>query len=250
MHDLPALFAATDHPREFRADALPPHLRALVLGPHPDDFDAVAVTLRRLTDGGHALRAAVVRSGSGVLDTYAPGLDWEKKSVLREREQRASLRFFGLPEDDAAFLSLDNDDDEGQLCVSPRNRRALEDLIAAHDPDLLFLPHGNDTNSAHRALYAMVASAVAARRRATVLLLIRDPKTVAMRTDLYTPFDQATADWKAHMLRLHDTQHHRNRLTRGHGVDDRILDANRQIARSLALAAPSAEAFEVEVYSA
>jgi hypothetical protein len=77
--------------------------------------------------------------------------------------------------------------------------------------------------------------------------LIRDPKTVAMRIDLYTPFDKDEAGWKAEMLRFHRSQHQRNLNTRGRGFDDRILDVNRAIARDLALDAPFAEAFEVRV---
>jgi LmbE family N-acetylglucosaminyl deacetylase len=219
-----------------------------MLGPHPDDFDAIAVTLHRLAENGNPLHAAVVRTGSGVLDSYAPDLTWERKAAIREREQRESLRFFGLPDACLTFLSLDSDDGEGQLCETPRNREALAAALAAHAPDLIFLPHGNDTNSAHRALYAMVRALVSAPRQPVTLLLIRDPKTVAMRTDLYTPFGPEQAAWKAALLRFHDTQHQRNRLTRGHGFDDRILEGNRQIARDLSLDAPYAEAFEVETY--
>jgi LmbE family N-acetylglucosaminyl deacetylase len=221
-----------------------------VLGPHPDDFDEIAVTLRRLADNGNPLHAAVVRSGSGVLDAYAPDLTWEKKAAIREREQRNSLRFFGLPDSCIHFLSLDNDADEGQLCETPRNVGILKSLLAAHEPDLLFLPHGNDTNSAHRALYAMVRGIASEQRRAVTLFLNRDPKTVSMRTDLYASFHQAEAGWKAEMLRFHDTQHQRNLLTRGHGVDARILEGNRTFARDLSLDAPYAETFEVEHYSA
>lgn len=242
------VFGVTGRPRELLAQAVPQTCRILLLGPHPDDFDAIAVTLRRLADNGNPLHAAVVRTGSGVLDSYAPALTWEKKAVIREREQRDSLRFFGLPDGCLTFLALDNDSDEGQLCETPRNRVALAALISEHAPDLLFLPHGNDTNSAHRALYTMVRAIVSGLARPVTLLLIRDPKTVSMRTDLYTPFGEQQAAWKAALLRFHDTQHQRNLITRGHGFDDRILAGNRQIARDLSLDAPYAEAFEVESF--
>lgn len=244
------LFTAKGHPHELRATDVSPRLRILMLGPHPDDFDEIAVTLRRLARNGNPLYAAVVRSGSGVLDAYAPGLDWEKKAALRDREQQASLRFFGLPESRMIFLSLDNDDDEGQLCETPRNLEILRALIHSDPPDLLFLPHGDDTNSAHRALYAMVREIVGTLRRPVTLLLNRDPKTVSMRADLYTPFDEAEAAWKAEMLRFHDTQHQRNLVTRGRGLDERILNGNRQFARELALGEPFAEVFEVQTYNA
>jgi LmbE family N-acetylglucosaminyl deacetylase len=237
-------------PRELRGDPFPRQARILVIGPHPDDVDEVAVTLRRLAAAGHPLRAAVVRSGSGVLDTPAPGLTWEAKADLREREQRASLRFFGLPEEHLTFLELDNDSDEGQLCDTPRNAEILRALLEAHEPGLVVLPHGHDTNPAHRALYAMVSRLAAERAQPVTLLLNRDPKTVSLRADLYTPFGQAEADWKAEMLRFHDTQQQRNLVTRGSGFDARILEANRRFARELGLEAPYAEVFEVESYSA
>lgn len=240
----------TSGPQELSAKTFSKQLRLLVLGPHPDDFDAIAVTLRLLADNGNPLHAGVVRTGSGVLDTYRPGLTLEKKADIREGEQRDSLRFFGLPDASVTFLSLDNDDDEGQLCETLKNLAALRTFLNAQAPDLLFIPHGNDTNSAHRALYAMVHKIAQGLGRPLTLLLIRDPKTVSMRTDLYVPFNQEQADWKATLLRFHDTQHQRNLATRGHGFDDRILEGNRQIARALSLAAPYAEAFERDVYSA
>ena len=49
-------FTVTGHPRELRPADVPPRLRALVLGPHPDDFDEIAVTLRR-RGGAHRMTA-------------------------------------------------------------------------------------------------------------------------------------------------------------------------------------------------
>ena len=226
------------------------HLKLLVLGPHPDDFDAISVTLRCFADNGNPLAAGIVRTGSGVLDTYAPELTWAKKADIREHEQRDSLRFFGMPDADVTFFSLDNDSDEGQLCESAANLAALAAFVSGKSPDILFIPHGNDTNSAHRALYTMVRKIVSGMDRPPALFLIRDPKTVLMRTDLYLPFGEEHAAWKATMLRFHDTQHQRNLTTRGHGFDDRILEGNRRIARELSLDAPYAEAFEVEAFTA
>jgi hypothetical protein len=44
----------------------------------------------------------------------------------------------------------------------------------------------------------------------------------------------------------HRSQEQRNRLRRGRGFDDRILDVNRQLAAELSCAAPYAEAFQAE----
>ena len=66
-----------------------------------------------------------------------------------------------------------------------------------------------------------------------------------MRHDVYTPFDEGVAEWKAELLRFHDSQHQRNLNTRGHGFDERVLGANREIAKELNLDAPYAEVFDV-----
>ena len=79
-----------------------------------------------------------------------------------------------------------------------------------------------------------------------IALYIRDPKTIRLRMDVYTPFGEAEAQWKAGLLRCHESQHRRNLRTRGHGFDDRILNTNRQIALELGVPAPYAEAFEIE----
>ena len=78
----------------------------------------------------------------------------------------------------------------------------------------------------------------------------RDPKTISLRMDIYTAFGEEDAQWKAQLLRFHDSQQQRNLNMRGHGFDKRILDTNRQIARELELQAPYAEAFEVEMFGA
>ena len=116
-------------------------------------------------------------------------------------------------------------------------------------PDIIFLPHGNDTNNGHRAVYAMVRQIASRSTFPLALLLIRDPKTISMRTDLYLSFGEGEAAWKAELLRFHDSQHQRNLNTRGYGFDERILRHNRQIAREMSLNEPYAEAFELEVYN-
>lgn len=238
---------AGDCPASIRDRRIDSALRVLVAAPHPDDFDAVGVTLRFFARNGNPLQVVVACTGSGVEDAYAPGLTLDAKARLREREQRNSARFFGLPEDRLTFLRLANDASD-QMADVPENLDGLERAILQNAPDLLFLPHGNDTNSAHRAMYAMVRKIVLRARLSVALLLIRDPKNIAMHMDLYLPFGEEEAAWKAELLRFHDTQHQRNLNTRGRGFDARILDANRKTAGELSLSEPYAEAFEVESY--
>ena len=224
-------------------------LRILVLAPHPDDFDGSGVALKFLVGGGHRVEVAVARTGSGVEDAYRPGLSLAGKADLREEEQRRSLRFFGLSESSVAFLDLENDA-EDQLRDTASNRAAIESLLRRAAPDLVLLPHGHDSNTAHQAMHAMVCEAARRIGCFLVLLLARDPKTIAMRVDLYMPFGSVEAEWKARLLRFHDTQQQRNLRTRGHGFDDRMLDLDRRTAREISLAQPYAEAFEVEVMNA
>ena len=237
---------ADDRPASIRDRLIDNTLRVLVVAPHPDDFDAVGVTLRLFARNGNPLEAIVACTGSGVEDSYAPGLTLDSKARLRECEQRNSARFFGLPEAGLTFLRLTNDASD-QMVDVPANLDRLERVIEQKAPDILFLPHGNDTNSAHRAMYALVRQIVLRARLAVALLLIRDPKNISMRMDLYMPFGETEAVWKAELLRFHDTQHQRNLNTRGRGFDVRILNSNWQTARELSLSEPYAEAFEVEI---
>ena len=80
-------------------------------------------------------------------------------------------------------------------------------------------------------------------------LLAKDPKTITMRKDLYTVFGPEEAEWKAELLRFHQSQHQRNLNTRGYGFDERILRVNRETARELSEDAMFAEVFEIQFSS-
>ncbi len=218
--------------------------RILVLAPHPDDFDVIAVTLRHFHHNGNPLNVAVARGGSGVDDDYPGAKDADSKAELRCEEQLSSLRYFGLPLECLTFVDMENDR-EGQMIDSYFNFDTVEGLLRKFEPNIVFLPHGNDTNSAHRAMYRHVSDALQCMPVKPLALLVCDPKTIAMRIDLYTPFDREDAEWKAQMLRLHDTQQQRNLRKRGKGFDERILDVDRIAATKLNLYLPFAETFEI-----
>lgn len=243
MRDFLREWRAGEVPRSLRELPLSRNLRILALGPHPDDFDAIGVTLKWLTDRGNPLNAGIVPTGSGIEEDYCPGFSLAQKAELRKEEQRKSLLFFGLPESRLTFLELSRDPDDQPL-NSPENVDLMEAYLRDKLPDIIVLPHGNDTNAGHRAMYALFQQAANRLNPSPVTLLNRDPKTIAMRMDLYMPFDDNEADWKAELLRFHDSQQQRNLNTRGHGFDERILDCNRVIARELGTGAPFAEAFE------
>ncbi|MBM3294708.1 MAG: PIG-L family deacetylase [Candidatus Aminicenantes bacterium] len=240
-----------DRPRPVRLDEaeIPPGLRILVLGPHPDDFDAAGVTLRLFRERGCRLRLLVLSSSAnGVEDSFCSPPTPEAKAACREEEQRRSLRFFGLPAGAAEFLRLPVGPPEegGYLLDDPAAFEAVKAGILADAPDLVFLPHGNDTNPDHRLTCFWRRRIAREASKPMAAMLIRDPKTVSSRDDAFVPFGEEAARWKAELLRFHLSQHRRNLHTRGTGFDDRILGVNRASAARLGLLEPYAEAFEVE----
>lgn len=218
----------------------------LVLAPHPDDFDAIAVTLRRCLQAGVELRLVVLTgAASGVEDGYHGAVTKGEKQARREAEQRASCRFFGLPESKILFLRL-AEDAAGHLVYDEANRRRLRAVLLDLHPDLVFMPHGNDSNPDHQRCHALLMEIVRADRLTLLACLNRDPKTIAMRTDWLVGFGETEAAWKGELLRFHDSQHQRNLNTRGYGFDERVLQVNRQIAAEHKSAWPYAECFELE----
>ncbi len=234
--------------RSFGEQHISPTLRVLVLAPHPDDFDAIAVTLRYLHDQGNPIFVAVVSgSHSGVLDDFV-GPDPETKREVREQEQRNSATFFGLPPENLAFLRLP-EDDNGDPIEDDAAETAIRRHVDSVAPDLVFLPHGNDTNVGHQRTCTMFQRIAADISKPLTAYYIHDPKTRQICTDTYMAFGEEKAKWKGELLLHHESQHHRNLKLRGHGFDDRILKVNRAIAADLELAEPYAEAFETEHFN-
>jgi len=235
-------------PRPLRLDRLdlPRTWRLLVAAPHPDDFDAMGVTLRHFRDRGHEIRLHVLSSSAnGVEDSFCDPPTEEAKASLREAEQRESCRFFELPSESVAFLRLPVDSPGGYIIDSPFAYRHWADLALRDAPEVILLTHGNDTNPDHRLAFRWWLALSREMPRPAVAFLVRDPKTIAMRDDLFLPFDERAAAWKAEMLRFHRSQHQRNLNTRGHGFDERILRVNRENARRLGIEEPYAESFEI-----
>jgi LmbE family N-acetylglucosaminyl deacetylase len=235
-------------PRSIYSIPFPADLRLLVLGPHPDDFDAIGVTLHFFKENGNPIEVGVVRTGSGVEDAYCSHATVDEKITIREKEQQRSCRFFGLPDACLTFLDLEQHH-RANPQVAGESRDLLAAFILSRQPDFVFLPHGNDKNSSHQKMYALFKQIVFQCGYPVVSFLNRDPKTIAMRVDLYAEFDRDQAEWKAELLRFHDSQQQRNLHRRGHGFDERILNVNRRSANELSLAAEYAEAFELEFHN-
>lgn len=238
---------ATHRPARLDELSLSAPLSLLVLAPHPDDFDAIGVTLKFFHQRGDTIHLAVLTGGaSGVEDGFSGAHTVAEKAALREAEQRESCAFFGLPPERISFLHLPPDE-KGNPRVDAENHDAIRAQIVACQPDLVFMPHGNDSNVTHQRTYALFRAVALADNLHMWAVLNQDAKTVAMRTDLVTAFDAATAAWKAELLRLHQSQHQRNLNTRGHGFDERVLSINRKSAIDLDLVGDEyAECFELE----
>jgi len=236
-------------PRPLRLDRLdlPRGWRILALAPHPDDFESTAIAHRWFRDRGNPVGALVLSSSAnGVEDSFCDPPSPERKAALREEEQRAGCRLFGLPEERLRLLRLGVAWPGGFLVDDERNFAALERAASDMGFDLCVLPHGRDTNPDHRLTYLWWRRLAAGAGRPTAALLFRDPKTVEMREDVVLPFGEADAAWKAELLRCHRSQHQRNLNVRGHGFDERILRVNRATAARLGIEEPYAEAFELE----
>ncbi len=225
--------------------AWPRGLRLLVLAPHPDDFDAIAVTLRFFRDRDCGIRLVVASSSaSGVEDSFCNPPTTGAKEAIREEEQRESCRLFGLDAERISFLRLP-EDELGQPCEDDASFASVRSAIDAARPEIVFLPHGNDTNAGHRRNFAMLRRYALESEYPLTALLNRDPKTVEMRHELLMFFGEEEAQWKAQLLRCHRSQQQRNLNTRGYGFDERILRANRETAALYAGRRPYAEAFEI-----
>lgn len=248
MTDLLQTFSNMNRPARLDEVALSPAWRVMVLAPHPDDFDAVGVTMRLFKDNGNSIFVAVVSgSASGVLDEYRPGADHADKARFREEEQYDSARSFGLPDDHLRFLRLP-EDEAGDPIEDDGNELEIREALERVRPDIVFLPHGCDTNAGHQRVFSMFRRIAAEWKQPLVAFYIRDPKTVECRLDAWLGFNEEAAQWKSALLRLHRTQQHRNMTLRGYGFDERLLQVNRNIAKDIGCPEPYAEAFELEIF--
>ncbi len=227
---------------------VPKALVVCVLAPHPDDFDGIGITMRFFKDNGNSIYVAVLSSGaSGVEDGFCSASTVKAKGRIREEEQRKSCDFFGLPESHLRFLRL-VEDHAGHIIENDENFECVRDYVLEIRPDMVFLPHGNDTNIGHQRTYSLFRKIAAAARYPITAFLNRDPKTISMRHDVYAVFGEKEAEWKGRLLRFHESQQQRNLNTRKHGFDERILTGDRKVAQKDLQRNMYAEAFELEFW--
>ena len=219
--------------------------RALALAPHPDDPEAVAVTLRLLALGGWDLNWVILTEAwSGVQDDFV-GPSQGKKSQVREAEQRASAQLFGLPESRLHFLRL-AEDIHGNMDHTGTNQQRLFEFLFQMRPDLVLLPCREDTNPTHQLTYEWFAQWANSAKHRVVALGNEDPKTVHFQSVFEVHFGMEAANWKAALLECHRSQSARNLATRQMTFAERILRVNRAVP-GLAQGM-HAERFQVEVW--
>jgi LmbE family N-acetylglucosaminyl deacetylase len=171
----------------------------------------------------------------------------ENKAEVREREQKDALRFFGLPLANVVFLQRAVATD-GELLVDDACRVAVAEIFHAIAPDIVFVPHQEDTNNGHQRACALFREIASGTPKPLWELYHKDPNTIRIRIDVYTPFGGKEAEWKRELLRHHGSQHTRNLQTRGSGFDDRILNVNESLATELGVEEGFAEGFQTEVF--
>ncbi len=201
--------------------------------------------MRWFRDNGNRIDVAVLTTGVSGVDTgFAGATSAGARAAVRESEQRASCERFGLPAECLDFAHLE-EDERGHPVIGAANRAVVAGFLSRTHADIVFLPHGRDTNVAHQRVHQLVAGIVRDDALAVMLAMSEDPKTTGIRRDLAMEFDEPAAAWKAGLLRLHASQQARNLRARGRGFDERILDVNRKAARAMNLASPYAETFEI-----
>ena len=242
---------------------LPTYGKVLVLGPHPDDPESVAVTCRILMRLGCDIWTTIVSiSPSGVEDEYAQR--WQnndsisllkKKIEIRRREQTRATEMFGLTPDRLTFLGIE----EKQGLDSPNSSAKIRDHLISMAPDIIIMPIGKDPNQTHARVYQVFRECAEdltlKKEKPVVALYNEDPKTFEIRNDLFVLFGEESADWKRALLRVHHSQQQRNIHSRGMGFDERILQMNHLSHRRLQEISPHAdgpakyaEVFEIELF--
>ncbi|WP_241673001.1 PIG-L deacetylase family protein [Lacisediminimonas profundi] len=218
----------------------------VVLAPHPDDFDAIGVTMRWLQSLGHQIHVAVLTSGAnGVKDGWQGATQPSEKAAIREAEQRSSCAFFGLPPERLSFLRLWEEVD-GRPYDEALQYQQLRNYLAPRQANMVFLPHGNDSNRTHRRTWETFHSIATQDDLKVHAFLNLDAKTLSFRADVVMSFEEEAASWKRELLRFHRSQQERNLKTRGIGFDERVLAVNRAAADHAASPKPYAEVFELQ----
>lgn len=126
-------------------------MNVLVVAPHPDD-EALGCggTIRSHVDGGDRVVVAFLTSGEGGLASYPA----DRARRVREREAAKASEVLGVAAH--VFVRL------ADGCVTENltaATAALDDIVQAERPDVVYAPHESDGHDDHAAAYAAAAAA-------------------------------------------------------------------------------------------
>ncbi|MBM4305905.1 MAG: hypothetical protein FJ123_04115 [Deltaproteobacteria bacterium] len=242
---------------------LPKDAKVLILGPHPDDPESVAITCRFLMRLGCDIWVTIVTlSPSGVEDEYvrrwanSDSIDLETRKVeVRRREQILATEKLGLRLNRLTFLGIEEDKGPD----APHHSARIKEHLVSVGPDIVILPIGKDPNQTHARVYQIfrenARDLTLKKEKPVIALYNEDPKTVEIRDDLFVLFGEESAEWKRSLLRIHDSQQQRNMNNRGMGFDERILRMNylsykrfQEMFPHVGRPAKYAEVFEIELF--
>ena len=245
----------------------PSGARVLILGPHPDDPESSAVTIRLLMDSGCEIFYAIAcMSPEGVDDEYADrrhDMDslslGDRKIEIRRLEQKQSAQMLGIASNRLTFLDIEKSENKNSLDTD-ENRLKIRSHLEFLLPDIVITPAGKDTNQTHVWVCKIIRQCVRDLSinsgKPIVALYNEDPKTTEIRRDLFVLFSENSALWKKFLLRIHDSQQQRNISRQQKGFDERILRVNLEGYEKLLQLTPFAvgkdryaEVFEIEIFN-
>jgi LmbE family N-acetylglucosaminyl deacetylase len=163
-------------------------MRILAVSPHPDDVDVgCAGFLIRAHRAGHYVDLLVVTNGES--GGRAERRRVEQIAAARAYNSQGIVHWLGLP--------------DTTLIVDRALVETFEVKLTTSDPDLILIPHGEDTHQDHRAVHEAVMSA--ARYRPNVLAY-ETPTSIAFAPELYVDvtdvWDRKLAAVQAHISQI------------------------------------------------
>jgi LmbE family N-acetylglucosaminyl deacetylase len=139
---LPALVAAAASQTEAAEPPAPPRsLKVVCVGAHPDDPESgCGGTLARYATAGHQVTAIYLTRGEAGI----PGKSHDEAATIRTAEAEAACKILGAR---AVFAGQV----DGATEVNRERAKALLDLLAAEEPDVVFTHWPIDTHPDHQA---------------------------------------------------------------------------------------------------
>jgi LmbE family N-acetylglucosaminyl deacetylase len=161
-------------------------LTVLAIAPHPDDLEiGCGGTLAQMGKAGHTVHLAIMTRGEA---GGAP--------ALRQREQEAAAKLYKAKK--IWWLGFE----DTKVPLSKASIDALDAVMKAVKPDLVFAPWGEDTHQDHRNTSLQVRSAT---RYTQNVLFYEVPSTIEFLPDVYVDITKTLAA-KERALKAHKSQ--------------------------------------------